>query len=34
MPGQPVPPYQGVPFVLARDGDTVLAQQFIAIIDR
>lgn len=25
LPGQPIPPYQGVPFVHARDGDTVLA---------
>ena len=25
VPGQPIPPYQGVPFVLARDGDTILA---------
>ena len=25
VPGQPVPPHQGSPFVLGRDGDTVLA---------
>jgi hypothetical protein len=25
VPGQPIPPYQGLPFVLARDGDTILA---------
>jgi hypothetical protein len=25
VPGQPIPPYLGVPFVLARNGDTVLA---------
>jgi hypothetical protein len=25
VPGQPIPPYQGVPFVLARNGDTILA---------
>jgi hypothetical protein len=24
-PGQPIPEYQGMPFVLARNGDTVLA---------
>ena len=25
VPGQPIPPHQGAPFVLARDGDTLLA---------
>jgi hypothetical protein len=25
VPGQPIPPYRGVPFVLARNGDTILA---------
>jgi hypothetical protein len=25
VPGQPIPPYQGIPFVLARDGHTPLA---------
>jgi len=25
VPDQPIPPYQGVPFILARDGDTTLA---------